>query len=46
MRKIEKLPVTPNDKPRQRVQIFKCGQLIKKAELEKKREEQAPVEKK
>jgi len=43
MKKIEKLPVTPNDKPRQRVQVFKCGQLIKKAELDKKREDKVEV---
>ena len=36
LRKIERLPTNPDDKPKQRVTITKCGQLIKKSELQKK----------
>jgi cyclophilin family peptidyl-prolyl cis-trans isomerase len=36
LRKLEGLPTNQNDKPLKKVTIVKCGQLIKKADLEKK----------
>jgi cyclophilin family peptidyl-prolyl cis-trans isomerase len=36
LRAIERIPTNSNDKPKKRVMITKCGQLIKKSELIKK----------
>ena len=36
IRRMERIPTNSDDKPRQRISISKCGQLIKKSELVKK----------
>ena len=47
LRKMERTPTNNNDRPKKNIVIVKCGQLIKKADLEKKKqaeEEQKALE--